>query len=71
MNTKELLGIEIVMIRMLQNTVGRQITTFTVIDGEGRLVTRKIKETIHPLKNSNHIKKISYMLPEIWFTNLQ
>ena len=71
MNTKELLGIEIVMIRMLQNTVGKQITTFAVIDGEGRLITRKIKETIHPLKNSNHIKKISCMLPEIWFTNLQ
>ena len=49
MNTKELLGIEIVMIRMLQNTVGRQITTFTVIDGEGRLVTRKIKETTYQL----------------------
>ena len=71
MNTKELLEIEIVMTRMLQNTVGRHITTFAVIDREGRLIPRKIKQTIHPLKNSNHINKISYMLPEIWFTNLQ
>ena len=71
MNTKKLLGIEIVMIRMLQNTVSRQITTFTVIAREGRLIPRKIKQTIHPLKNSNHINKISYMLLEIWFTNLQ
>ena len=71
MNTKELLEIEIVMTRILQNTVGRHITTFTVIDREGRLIPRKMKQTIHPLKNSNHINKISYMLPEIWFTNLQ
>ena len=35
------------------------------IDRENSLIPRKIKETIHHLKNSNHINKISYMLPEI------
>ena len=42
-----------------------------VIDRESKLIPRKIKETIHCLKNPNHINKISYMLPEIWLPNLQ
>ena len=42
-----------------------------VIDRESRLIPRKIKETIHSLKNPNHINKISYMLPEIWLPNLR
>ena len=42
-----------------------------VVDGESRLIPRKIKETIHSLKNPNHINKISYMLPEIWLPNLR
>ena len=41
-----------------------------VIDRENRLIPRKIKESIHSLKNPNHINKISYMLPEIWLPNL-
>ena len=41
-----------------------------VIDRESRLILRKIKETIHSLKNANHIDKISYMLPKIWLPNL-
>ena len=41
-----------------------------VIDRESRLIPRKIKETIHYLKNPNHFNKISYMLPEIWLPNL-
>ena len=41
-----------------------------VIDRESRLIPRKIKETIHSLKNSNDVNKISYILPEIWFPNL-
>ena len=41
-----------------------------VIDRESRLIARKIKGTIHSLKNPNHINKISYMLPEIWLPNL-
>ena len=36
-----------------------------VIDRESRLIPRKIKQTIHSLKNPNQINKISYMLPEI------
>ena len=40
-----------------------------VVDRESRLIPRKIKETIHSLKNLNHNKKISYMLPEIWLPN--
>ena len=42
-----------------------------VIDRESRLIPRKIKETIHFLKNPNHINKISYMLTEIWHPNLR
>ena len=42
-----------------------------VIDRESTLIPRKIKETIHSLKNPNHINKISYMLPEIWLPNLR
>ena len=42
-----------------------------VVDRESRLTPRKIKETIHSLKNPNHINKISYMLPEIWLPNLR
>ena len=41
-----------------------------VIDRENRLIPRKIKETIHCLKNPNQIKNISYKLPEIWLPNL-
>ena len=42
-----------------------------VIDRESRLIPWKIKETMHSLKNPNHINKISSMLPEIWLLNLQ
>ena len=42
-----------------------------VIDRESCLISRKIKETINSLKNSNHSNKISYMLPEIWLPNLR
>ena len=42
-----------------------------VIDRENGLIPRKIKETMHSLKNPNHIKKISCMLPEIWLPNLR
>ena len=38
---------------------------------ESRLIPRKIKETIHSLKNPYHINKISYMLAEIWLPNLR
>ena len=41
-----------------------------VIDWETRLIPRDIKETIQSLKNPNHINKISYMLPQIWLSNL-
>ena len=41
-----------------------------VIDRESRLIHRKIKETIHSLKNPNQINKVSYMLPEIWLPNV-
>ena len=41
-----------------------------VVDRESRLIPRKIKETIHSLKNPNHINNIFYILPEISFPNL-
>ena len=40
-----------------------------VIDRESRLIDRKIKETVHSLKNPIHINKIPYMLPEISLPN--
>ena len=42
-----------------------------VIDRKSRLIPRKVKETIHSLKNPNDINKISYMLPEKWLPNLR
>ena len=42
-----------------------------VVDKKSRLIPRKIKETIHSLKNPNHIHKISDILPKIWLSNLQ
>ena len=42
-----------------------------VIDRKSRLVPRKIKETVHCLKNPNHIKKVPYMLLKIWLSNLR
>ena len=76
MKTKDLSEIATVIRMKLLNTAGRQITTLNrikkkVIDREGKLIPRKIKETIHSLKNPNHIKKLSYILPEIWLPNLQ
>ena len=38
-----------------------------VVDRESRLIPRKIKKTMHSLKNSNRIKKISSMLPKYGF----
>ena len=40
-------------------------------DQKNRLSPGGVKETIHSLKNPNHINKISYMLLEIWLPNLQ
>ena len=41
-----------------------------VNDGESRSIPRKMKETIHSLRNPNHINKIFYMLSEIWLPSL-
>ena len=35
-----------------------------------RLIPKKIKETIHSLRNPNRINKMSYTLAEIWLPNL-
>ena len=40
-------------------------------DKENRLISRKTKETIHSLKNSNHIYKNSYTYPEIRLPNIK
>ena len=42
-----------------------------VVDRKSRLIPRKMKETVHSLKNPNHLNKISHMLPEIWLPNLR
>ena len=41
-----------------------------VIDRERNIYARKIKETIHSLKDQNHINSISYQLPDIWLPNI-
>ena len=42
-----------------------------IMDYEANTTTRKIKETIHSLRNNNHISGISYRLPHIWFPALK
>ena len=74
-NTKDLSRIAIVILMKLPNT-GEADYNFNwdqkkVIDRENRLIPRKIRQTIHSLKNPNHINKISYRLPEIWLPNLR
>ena len=38
---------------------------------ESRLIPGKIVETIHFLKNPNHINKIPHIPPETWLSNLR
>ena len=57
----------------LRNTVAQADHDFSldqmkIVDKANRLIQRKIKEA---LKISNRINKVSYILPEIWFLNLQ
>ena len=42
-----------------------------VIDNEPYLWARKIKETIHSIKDENHINSISYTLPDIWLPSIR
>ena len=62
MNKKDLSGIAIVIRMILLTTAGKQCTTLTgirgkLLDREGRLISRKIKETINFWKNPNEIFK--------------
>ena len=41
-----------------------------IIDRELNSVSRKIKETIHSISDTNHINSISYGLPDIWLPAL-
>ena len=65
MNTKDLSGIAIVIrMKLLAKHCWEADHNFNwdqkkVIDRESRLTPREIKETIHSLKNANHINKIS------------
>ena len=72
MNTKDLSGIAIVIrIHCWEADHNFNWDQKEVIDRESRLIPRKVKETIHSLKNPNHINKIPYMFPEIWLPNLR
>ena len=42
-----------------------------VVDRESRLVPTEITDTIHSLKNPNHINKISYIVLEMGLANLR
>ena len=60
MNKKELSGIAIVIRMTLLNIAGKQCTTLTgirekLLDTEGRLIFRKIKEAIYFWKKPNQI----------------
>ena len=57
MSKKDLARIAIVKITKLRNTVGKKITTF--VDRENRLIPKKIKETIHSLRNPNILTKFT------------
>ena len=70
MNAKDLSGTEIVK-RCWEAYHNFSWDQKKVVDRESRLIATKIKETIHSLKNPNHINKISYMLPGIWLPNLR
>ena len=54
----------------LAEVTAKQFTLVNVLNKENRLIPKNIKGTMHSLKNSNHINKISYMLPEIWLPNV-
>ena len=76
MNTKDLSGIAIVKRMKLQKHCWETDHNFSwdqkkVVDRESRLIPRKIKETINSLKSPNAVNKISYILPEIWLSNLR
>ena len=68
MNKKDLLRIAVVKRMKLRDNF--RWNQKEVPDRETTLIPRKIKETVHTLKNPNHIK-ISYKLPEIWLRNLR
>ena len=58
---------------MLENDYEMNWEERKVIDAEPYIYARKIKETIHSIKDKNHINSISYIsynLPEIWIPNL-
>ena len=63
-----MLGISIVLIKIIRHCwEADHIFSWDqkkFIDRESRFIPRKIKETIHSLKNPNYINKFSYMLPE-------
>ena len=48
----------------------QQLYQWTLKNLEQYIYARKIKETIHSIKDKNHINSISYNLPEIWIPNL-
>ena len=66
MNTKDLTKIMIVKRMKSRNTIkGDHNFSWDqkkVVNRESRVIPRKIKETLHPLKNPNYINKISYLL---------
>ena len=43
----------------------------SIIDKEQNWVSRKVKETIHSIKDKNHINSISFTLPNIWLPALR
>ena len=76
MNTKDLLEIATVKKNETAKHCWEADHNFSwdqkkVVDMESRLIPRKVKETIHYLKNPNHINKISHTFPAIWLPNLR
>ena len=73
MNTKDLSGIAIVkrLKHCWEADHNFSWDQKKFVDRESRLIPRKTKETIHSIKDLNHINKISYILPEICLPNLR
>ena len=76
MNTKDLSGITIVKKNEIEKHCWEADSNFSldqlkVVDKQSRLIPSKLKETMHSLKNSSHIKQNFLHASKIWLPNLR
>ena len=58
------------MILELSRTIVKEHWEERKVIDAAYIYARKIKKTIHSIKDKNHINSISYNVPEIWIPNL-